>query len=103
MLPDHCPAAARIRGTANAPGDDRQPRALAACDGQGGRPPAVHRVSTGGPMIRRRRARLLGCLLAATMTLLAGCTLGPSQRPALATFGAQPPASSQPASSTPPI
>jgi pimeloyl-ACP methyl ester carboxylesterase len=56
-------------------------------------------------MIAGRRAghRPLGCLLAVAMTLLAGCTLGPSERPALATFGSQQASSGQPASSTPPL
>ncbi len=55
-------------------------------------------------MIHGRRAgHLLGCLLVVAMTLLTGCTLGPSQRPALATFGTEPADAGPTASSTPPL
>src|SRR6476469_6209502 len=103
MLPDHRPDAARIRRPTDASGGDRQSGALAAGDGQGGRPSPVHPVSQSGPMIAGRRAgrRPLGCLLVVGMTLLTGCTLGPSQRPALATFGTQQATSVPPASTTP--
>lgn len=47
------------------------------------------------------RAGPVGLLLAAL--LLAGCTLGPSQRPALATFGSQPPSTAASAPSSPPL
>ena len=49
------------------------------------------------------RIRLIGCLLIAAGTLLAGCTLGPSQRPALATFGTPQATTGPAATSTPPL
>jgi len=50
-----------------------------------------------------RGAGPLGCLLVVAMTLLTGCTLGPSQRPALATFGTQQSTGGATAASTLPL
>ena len=55
------------------------------------------RVATPG----HRRGRIAGVLIA--MTLLTGCTLGPSERPALATFGTAPTGPSATASPSPPL
>lgn len=52
-----------------------------------------------GAVIGRRTAGVT--LLAATATLLAGCSLGPSQRPELATYGAPPAAVTSTATSNP--
>ena len=48
-------------------------------------------------------SRWLGSLLVAAVALLAGCTLGPSQRPALATFGTPQAPSEAASSATPPL
>ena len=49
----------------------------------------------------RRRLRIAAALT--TLTLLAGCTVGPSERPALATFGTAPAVPSTTASPSPPL
>jgi len=63
------------------------------------------RTTAGVDADRRRRGanRGLGCLLVVALTLLTGCTLGPSQRPALATFGTPQAPSDAATSTTPPL